>query len=196
VAGKIVNLSELAEIYGLHRTTVKEWVKIGCPFVQEHDKSRRLDWQFNTAEVCKWREDRAKQLTEENLQGIQVGELKKRKLAAETALAELEAGKAKNTFVSVEDVERSWLNLASLVKGKFLALPAKVSPELAIAKDARELEAILRHEIRLTLNELATAETEILEDDENQGDTEVGCGSEGVSIIAGSPEGADDQPMG
>src|SRR5689334_3744886 len=61
--GLIVNRVGLAEIFGVSLPTVDAWVRGGCPYLQRADRDRGIPWQFNTAAVIAWCDERAKQTT-------------------------------------------------------------------------------------------------------------------------------------
>ena len=88
-----VSQSSCAEIFGVHRNTVANWIKQGCPYVQKANKKQGKDWVLDTADVAQWRADKAVQDTVGDTEAATEDELRRRKLAADTQLAELEVGK-------------------------------------------------------------------------------------------------------
>ena len=89
--GRTVNRQEIADLFGVNHQTVDRWVKSGLPVIQRG--SRGKAWRINTADVSSWLEQRAKESAAGGDQADE-RELKRRKLAAETAKVELELSRA------------------------------------------------------------------------------------------------------
>lgn len=54
-----------------------------------------------------------------------------------------------------DDVRRFWTSMAAAVKSRLLAIPVKVTPEVAGLEDRAEIQKILSREIADALNEIA-----------------------------------------
>jgi phage terminase Nu1 subunit (DNA packaging protein) len=59
MSGKKVSQAQCAEVFGVHRNTLANWLKQGCPFDQKANKQQGKDWVLDTAQVAQWREDLA-----------------------------------------------------------------------------------------------------------------------------------------
>lgn len=78
-----------------------------------------------------------------------------------------------------DDVKRFWTSMAAAVKSRLLAIPVKVTPEVAGLEDRAEIQKILSREIADALNEIADydpaefAGNEPIDDEgEDDGETE------------------------
>jgi terminase small subunit / prophage DNA-packing protein len=164
--GQIVSRAGISEMWGVALTTVDAWVRAGCPVVQRG--SRGVEWAFNTADVAKWRENRAAE------QAVGKGpldeeELKKRKLAAETALAELELAKAKALVAPLDQVERMVSRAFAEVRTGVRNVPGRVVSLLIGETDERRFKQVLREELDQALEALANADL-AGSDEEGDGD--------------------------
>lgn len=70
-------------------------------------------------------------------------------------LAELEYREATRTLLPADEVAAAWTERIGVAKSRFLALPARLAPELLGARDLRTIEAALRDAIISVLEELA-----------------------------------------
>ena len=52
-ASRLGNKAELAEFFGVALTTVDQWLRRGCPYVQRG--SRGIQWKFDFLDVAKWK---------------------------------------------------------------------------------------------------------------------------------------------
>lgn len=152
----IVNASELADLMGVHRNTVAKWARNGCPFIQKSDKKRGLEWQFESSDVIRWTQDQAIKNAVGNVEDVQEDELRRRKLAAETAISEIEAAKAKGLVVLVEDVIRIISDDYVKIKQRLRTIPARVAPSIVGEPDETVIKSEIETEIDESLNELST----------------------------------------
>ena len=90
--GREVNREELAETFGVSLNTISSWVRNGCPFDQKGRQGK--PWKFNTRDVSEWLRDQAR-MEAAGEAPLDEYDLKLRKLAAETAQAELELAAAR-----------------------------------------------------------------------------------------------------
>ena len=89
---------------------------------------------------------------------IDIEEAKRRKLAAEAALAETELAQVQGRLVEAEVVERAWAELVANCRAKLLSIPSKVSPEVFAAESLVEVKATMKSAITEALNELSNSE--------------------------------------
>ena len=99
-----VNRAELAEILGVSLPTITSKVSKGMPFEQRGGRGR--EWTFDTAAVFEWEKEQAIINATGDLSSVTDDELKRRKLAAETTLVELEAGKKRGDLIPREEIEK------------------------------------------------------------------------------------------
>lgn len=153
--GETVNQSGLARVFGVHRNTIAAWVRNGCPVVTEGGKKRGRDWAFDTAAVAQWREDLAKADAIGDTDHATTDELERRKLAAETAVKEMDAATKRGELGSIEDFERQVENLVVEIRQKMLQVPARASKMVRGLDSEAEIKEILADEITQALTSLA-----------------------------------------
>lgn len=149
--GATANLGQLAGIFGVSRPTVTQWTKRGCPFVTKADRKTGREWAFDTAAVIQWHRDSDSR----DVDGVSSVELERRKLAAETTLAELKAATARGELGSIEEFERQLTGRVIEARKKLLQIPKRLEPT------DRERRAVLTDEILRAL----TAITDDIGDD-------------------------------
>lgn len=159
--GQEVSKTELAEFFGVSATTVEHWIRVGCPFIQRGGKGKA--WKFSTADVHDWRLDR---LREEHAGSAPADEkeLKNRKLAAETAKAELELAKAKGEVAPLDQVQRGMAKAFAEVKANMRNVPGRVVTLLIGETDEVRFKSVLLAEIDQALEALADAS--LVDDDD------------------------------
>jgi phage terminase Nu1 subunit (DNA packaging protein) len=163
--GQTVGKREIAQIFGVAESTVNEWIRRGCPVLDRGGKG--IAWQINTAEVSEWLKKRAV----EDVAGDTLAdesELKRRKLAADTAKVELELAKVKGEVVPLKQLERALANTFAEVKTNIRNVPSRVSTTLIGETSETRIKEVVLEEIDLALE--AMDEFDI--HDEDVGDDE------------------------
>lgn len=194
--GKVVNRAELAEICGVSVVTIDNWVRDGAPFVRRPVRKGVGQWEFSPGAVVQWRIDRERQSALGDLAQIDEMEARRRKLAAEAGLAELELQKANGAAVAIEDQERIWVQMVGAARAKLLSIPTKLGPSLAIEVDAVVCQAMVDGAITEALTELSgfdPAAVEEVEDDVLGDQQRIQDELGGAAQFAGchSPDGVD-----
>jgi terminase small subunit / prophage DNA-packing protein len=145
-----VNRSDLAVVFGVAPTTVDAWVKAGCPY-DSRATGRGKGWVFDTADVSRWREQRAA----DEAAGADVQDeaaLKKRKLSAEAKTAEMVLLKEMGSLAPVDAMERIWCRvmaeLQSNLRGSFVT---RCASQLIGETDERAFKRILLAEVDSSL---------------------------------------------
>ncbi len=151
-AGKEVSRTGLAEFFGVALNTVDHWVRAGCPAVKKGGPGR--PWIFNTAKVAEWRELRVR---EEALgtTAASEAELKRRRLAAETQLAELKLAQEKRQVAPVDQMVRSLEAAFAEVRANMRNIPARAVRMLIGELDETRFKRVLLEEIDHALQSLA-----------------------------------------
>jgi terminase small subunit / prophage DNA-packing protein len=165
-AGQKVNRKQLAGVFGISLPTVDAWLRAGCPFDQRGAAGK--EWIFDTADVMRWREQRA--ADEAGGQDVQdEAALKKRKLSAEAKMAELELLKEMGELAPVDAMERIWARilaeLQSNLRGSFVT---RCASQLIGETDDRAFKRILLAEVDSSLECLS--EMDLTEDDSGEDD--------------------------
>lgn len=169
--GQSCNRGELAEFFGVTPPTVDAWVRAGCPQVSKG--SRGVAATFNTADVAKWRTDKAREEGSGNVVADEA-ELKRRKLSAETAMAELELAKARNLVAPLDQVERMVARAFAEVRAGLRNIPGRVVSQLIGETNERQFKRVLMEEIDQALEALANADLaqDDSEDEDDDADDE------------------------
>ncbi|WP_323119992.1 terminase small subunit [Burkholderia alba] len=158
----MVNRAGVADVFGVALTTVDAWVRAGCPVIQRG--GRGVEWQFNTADVVRWREDeRVRQMAGDVPDDE--GKLRCRKLAAETLTAELDLSKARGEVAPVADFERVTAKLLTTIRTNMLNVPARTVLRLLGETDEAAFKTVLRDEIVTALEQSADADFDPSDDD-------------------------------
>lgn len=148
-----VNRAELAEILGVSLPTITSKVSKGMPFEQRGGRGR--EWTFNTAAVFEWEKEQAIINATGDLSSVTDDELKRRKLAAETMLVELEAGKKRGDLIPREEIEKMLVNLVLDTKARLLLVPRRCAPLLTQLTSEQEIRDIIEEEQREALTDLS-----------------------------------------
>lgn len=151
---KTCNLGELAEVLGVNRSTVNDWLGQGCPYLEKPDQSRGIGWKFSVAAVVAWLRKRDVDRAISDTSKMDIDEARLRKTAAEAALAELELAKQRGEVVSITVVTEIVGEQLSACKAKLLTLPSRAAPLVAPLIDRIECRDILDGVVREVLDEL------------------------------------------
>lgn len=151
--GILRNRMQTAELFGIAKTTLDEWVRRGCPVEQRG--SRGKEWVFNSAAVASWREGQIR-AEQTGVQHADVAELMRRKLQAETAAAELALAKAAELVAPIEQTERALAKAFGEVRAQLRnVLPSRLAKSLAGLTDETEIKGKVTAEVDLILTALA-----------------------------------------
>lgn len=165
--GQLVNRTGLSDVFGVALNTIDSWVRQGCPFVQR-GAGRGQEWQFNTKDVSEWLQQKRVAEATGDVQADEA-ELRRRRLAAETAKAELELAKARDMVAPLDQVERMVAKAFAQVRAGMRNLPGRTVTQLIGETDERRFKSVLLNEIDQVLEALASAS---LADDEDQDEDE------------------------
>lgn len=142
----------LSVIFGKNFSTIDAWVRQGMPYVKKGRKGN--DWLFDTSKVISWREAKLKDeiATPER---IEFEEAKRRKLAAEAAILEIELQMKRREVLLRNDVEQSLTHAYLTIKQRIRTIPERIVPQLIAEKDEQVAREILIDEIDDALLELS-----------------------------------------
>lgn len=150
----IVNKKQLAEILGLSEETLTQYQKDGT-FPILHKRRGRAGSDYETADVIAWLERRRVGHMIGNQDAIDIEEGKRRKIAAEAGLAELELLKEQGKVVEIDRIAEEIGEQLSNFRAKMLSIPSKVAGQVYTAKDIKEIKVILDDAIFEALNEIS-----------------------------------------
>ncbi len=152
MAGMELTKANIAMCLGVSLPTVSSWVRKGCPYVQKGSKGQQ--WIFNTAEVISWREEQAALAAVGDTKSLDIDEARRRKLAAEAAMVELDLAKRRGEVIEIEEVSGVIGDDYANVRAKLLSLPTKLAPQLIGIEDMAECKALIERGVSEALEEL------------------------------------------
>ena len=117
--GRLVNQAEAAAIFGVTALTIRAWERKGCPV--ETKGGRGNASTYNTVSIQRWREEQVVLAPADDLSAMDFEETKRRKLAAEAALAELDLSVRTREFEPIEEVGAQVAEEYANVRAKFLS---------------------------------------------------------------------------
>jgi len=150
--GQRVNQADLAAIFGVSTVSVRAWERKGCPVDEKGSKGRSSF--YNTAAVARWREEQAALAATGDTNAMDMDEARRRKVAAEAALAEMELATKRGEYVLVEEVGQIVEAEYSTIRANFLSMPGDIASDLEHMQSA-EIEELLATKVSEILNELA-----------------------------------------
>lgn len=147
-------------MFGVSKPTVTDWVQQGCPYVKKA-KGKGDSWEFDSAAVAEWREERAVSKQLGNVAATDIEAIKRRKASAEAAMAELAFKKAEGSLVDFVEVQQAGIDSYSACKAVLLGIPTMLAARIITCQNAEQARAMMESEILRALNELGNWEEEI-----------------------------------
>lgn len=132
------------------------------PFLSRGGKGK--EWMFETSDVLDWERDQAIRNIVGNLDTVTEEELKRRKLAAETSMLEIDLAKKMGEVAPLEDMELAWRDAVLEFKTRIRLLPSRCSIQLIGLTNESEIKSILRDEVDQSLTVLSEYNADV--DDE------------------------------
>jgi len=154
VADKRVNKADLAQLMGVTSITIGHWVNKGCPYVEKGGPGKT--WVFDMPSVVAWREEQVALQAVGDTKSLDIDEARRRKLAAEAAMTELDLSKRKGELVEIEEVAAAVGDDYANLRAKLLSLPVKIAPQAVGIDDAAEIQALAESLIHEALEELVS----------------------------------------
>ncbi len=185
-----LNREKLAELLGCSLRTVDEYRRQGMP----GDAPQRPggQWKFESSQVIEWLRTRERQTALGEIAGIDEVEAKRRKLAAEAAIAEHELAERQGAAVSIADWQESMSQIVGAARAKLLGIGSALGPEVAIEDDPAVCESIIKGAIDEALLELSEGEIQI----ESSGGGGSERGDPESFAAVGATSGPDDKRVG
>lgn len=146
------SLAEAAEVLEFDRMTLRAWVRQGCPH-RTVQRGKVTEYRLKLGEVMEWREKRAVEAAQGDTASLDLDEAKRRKVAAEAALAELELALKRGEVVLIADVAKVVGEELSAVRAKLLGMPAALAPRVQY-QESKAIQAILDAYVNDVLGEL------------------------------------------
>ena len=149
----IMNQGDLALTLDITTNTIRDWTRKGMP-VKEPGK-RGQAAQYNVAEVIRWRESQIRAAALGDTAAMDHDESKRRKLAAEAALSEIELSKARDEVVDIDLVVKEFSTSLSMIRARLLQVGAKVAPHVELAPDASSVKEIIDDALYEALDDIS-----------------------------------------
>jgi phage terminase Nu1 subunit (DNA packaging protein) len=153
-----VNRSDLAELLGCSLPTITSKVQRGMPYLQRGQRGK--EWMFDTADVISWEKDQAIRNTVGDLSAVSEDEMKRRKLAAETTILEIDAAKKRGEVAPLHEMEMAWRDAVLEFKARIRLLPSRVAGQLVGLENETEIKAVLLDEVDQSLTVLSELDTD------------------------------------
>lgn len=153
---KMISSEEVARIIGKDTRTVQNMAKQGVLTCEKSGRKNLYNLYTVIQEYCK----HLAKLSTRKISSMEDEKLAEdiRIKRAKADMAELELQELKGTLHAAEDVEEMTTDLVIVIRSSFLALPGKVSAELAEMEDARLVSERLKKEIFDILKDLSNYE--------------------------------------
>jgi len=147
--------SALATALGKSVKVIGDWVSAGCP----HERTARGHYAFDLAEVLEWRERRAVEKVAvsipKNSSVINLDQERARLAKERADKVAFENELERGNYVHIDDVNKSWQEIASIVRTKILALPHNLAPVLAAENNPAVCSELIRVAVYDALEEIA-----------------------------------------
>ena len=149
-----LNRMELAEFFDLSLPSIDARVRKGMPF--ESKGGRGKEWVFESADVVAWEKQQAVNNAIGDTALVDSEELKQRKLAAETSIAEIEAAKARGEVLEIDAVVKVITNDYITLKQRLRQVAQRLAPLVVGETDELEVKQTISEEIDDALTELSS----------------------------------------
>lgn len=153
---KMISSQEVADITGMALRTTQDLAKKGILTCEKKGNKLMFDLYTVIREYCEY----VAQLNRKDFASIEEAKAYEdvRIKKAKAEMAELELKELKGSLHAAEDVESMTTDLVLVIRSSFLALPGRLSAELAEMDDASEISERLKKEIFDVLEDLSNYE--------------------------------------
>jgi len=155
VDGRRVSQIDLAAILGVSTQTVRSWERQGMPVLSKTSRGHAA--QYNTAEVIRWRGEQLTLAAGGDADAMDWEEARRRKTAAEAALAEMDVAQRRGELVEVASVGQLVTEEYATVRANILAMPGELAPDLEHLT-VLEIEELLTSKVTEVLDALSADE--------------------------------------
>lgn len=164
-----LNRAELAAALDVSLPTIDRWRKDGMPVVTRGSKG--IEWAFCLKDVIAWRIKQ--QVDAAGGDGPSDMEtIDKRTAAAKMEKAELELAIAKGEVAPIREFEIAHAKRMAIIRQSVLNVVGRSVMQLLGCRDETEFRQKLRAELVLALEQSASGEIDVTEDDDEQADDE------------------------
>lgn len=145
------NRAEAAEWFGVSQNTIHSWITRGCPYLVRGE--RGTPWVLDLLAIARWKYG-APDAADVDV-NPETFDPKTRLDWYKGEAERLNVEKTRGELVPVADVTEAWGEQIQIAKGRLLALPARLSPDMVRVTDQREAERMIRAALIMILEELA-----------------------------------------
>ncbi|MCF6777640.1 terminase small subunit [Thiotrichales bacterium 19X7-9] len=149
--GKVVTRQQASDIFGIYVTTIDDWVRRGCPYLEKGGRGRA--WSFNTANLFKWRlqeetdNSKSVMLSGEEL-SLKIKQAKLRLIDAQADNEEIKARLAANKVIDADLLSSVLADIFGLMRNKLLSIPERVESRLVGETDKDKFRKVLLDELK------------------------------------------------
>lgn len=175
-----VSQVELASLLGLSTAAIRAWERQGCP-VESKAKRKGDPTLYSVAAVVRWREQQAALAASGDLAAMDMEEARRRKLAAEAALVEIDLARRRGEVVEVAVIAAEVGSALSACRARLLGVGASVAPRLELAPDTASRKEMIDDAINEALDEISGPAFEFAsgaEGDDQEGDRDTPVGAD------------------
>lgn len=150
---------------GVSLPTVDRWIRDGCPVKQRGAKG--IPWEFDLAAIVAWWGDNQRKAAAGQAP-TDMEDAKRRKVAAEAEMAELELARARGLVAPIEEFRRAQEARAAIIRVNVMNVPQRAVLQLLGETDETIFKKKLRAELTLALETAANAALDIQEDAQDE----------------------------
>lgn len=144
------SLSQAATLLGVHRNTLSQWLREGCPAVEKADRDRGVEWQLALPDVIGWRIERAVADAVAGHggdgTGMSVEEAQRRRAVALAQMAEIDLDERLERTVDREDAAGMFADFCQALRSGMSNGIDKIATRGAAITEPNQLAAMCRAE--------------------------------------------------
>lgn len=173
---------------GVSAETIRNWVSSGCPTRSGSGGVRA----YLPSEVIAWREDRIKRAALDSVGLTDIDEAKRRKMAAEASMAEIDLATKRGEVAEIAVVAEEVGSALASCRARLIGVGSAVAPRLSTAANAAEMRAIIDEAIYAALEEISDGVLGFAgrsggagpgsDSDDDGGDDEAAAGADGQRV--------------
>jgi phage terminase Nu1 subunit (DNA packaging protein) len=153
-ATKGATKAEIARLFGVSVQAIDGWLARGLPYMSRPDRPG-ASYRFDPRAVVAWRVEYLTAAATAARGDVDLEEAKRRKVAAEAELAELDLAERRRDLIPADDVEAWAASAFARVRARLLSVPAKCAPLASTAATTAQAEAAIRDAVCEALAELS-----------------------------------------
>lgn len=183
----IVSQIELSRLLAIRPETIRSWERRGCPVEEKATKAGQTS-KYSVPAVVRWREDQARLAATGDLAAMDMAEARRRKLAAEAAMAEITLDTAKGSVAEVAVIMDVVGRGLDACRARLLSVGSKVAPEAAIETEAVVVKQLIDAAVNEALDEISGPAFEFAGGSNRDGAASVSCAAGDEDEVAADPD--------